>query len=167
MKARFGGLFLLPNFPRPQYCLVMRITFSRLATVATSAVIATSVLAAPAHASDYQVFGNANNTVRCSIATENGKTYTLCTSDIGRAAQPECNPPNELVPSVAIEPKYVGVSCWNQGFEGVTPLKPLQIRKLGSATVIPGFTGSLYVLDLAQRALVRAGSANKVFFGAK
>lgn len=113
------------------------------------------------------MFGNADNTVRCNIATNNGQTYTLCTSDIGRAAQPACNPPNELVPSVAIEPNYVGASCWNQGFDGVTRLQPLQIRSLGTATVIPGFTGSLYVLDLAQRALVRAGSANKVIFGAK
>ncbi|MEH0147704.1 hypothetical protein V6D40_08540 [Corynebacterium sp. Q4381] len=145
----------------------MHITFSRFAPAAASAVIAAFVLAAPAHAADSQVFGNAKNTVRCSLTTEGGNTFALCTSDIGRGAQPECNPPNELVPSVAIEPEYVGTSCWNQGFDRVTRLQPLQIRSFGTATVIPGFTGSLYVLDLAQRALVRAGTANKVIFGAK
>lgn len=148
----------------------MRITFSRsTSAAAATALLAASAFASPAHAADteYKVFGNANNTVRCSIATGDGATYTLCTSDIGRAAQPECNPPNALVPSVAIEPNYVGTSCWNQGFEGVIRLQPLQIRSLGTATVIPGFTGSLYVLDLAQRALVRAGTANKVIFGAR
>lgn len=147
----------------------MHITFTRSASTAAAALLAASSFTAPAYAADteYKVFGNANNTVRCSIATDNGETYTLCTSDIGRAAQPACNPPNELVPSVAIEPNYVGTSCWNQGFERVILLKPLQIRSLGTATVIPGFTGSLYVLDLAQRALVRAGTANKVIVGAK
>ena len=138
------------------------------AAVATAAITTTlaAAIAPAAHADlDQKLFSNADNTVRCHIAIHDGATYTKCVSEKGRAAQPECAPPDVLIPSVSIEPKYTGVSCWNQGF-GIepAPLKPLQTGKFGTTTVISGFSGNLYAFDVAKLALVRAGNANKVLF---
>lgn len=144
-------------------------TFTRASATVAAITLASAALAtAPVNAqqpSDDRFYSNAANTVRCYISTEGGKTYTMCVSEIGRDHQPECNPPQELIPRVGIEPNWVGTACWNQGF-GMepTPLKPLQIQRHGSATVIPGFYGDLYVFDIAKLALIRAGKANSVIF---
>lgn len=136
------------------------------ATVAAITLTSAALATAPANAqqaSDARFYSNSANTVRCYISTNDGKTYTMCVSDIGRDHQPECNPPEHLIPRVGIEPNWVGTACWNQGF-GIepTPLKPLQIQRHGSATVIPGFNGDLYVFDVAKLALIRAGKANSL-----
>lgn len=136
------------------------------AAAATALTAATfSTLPANAQPMDARLFTNSANTVRCEIVTNDGKTFTLCTSDIGRDKQPECNPPNELVPSVYIYPNAIDVACWNQGF-GTQPtaLKPFQIQRHGTATVIPSPTGDLYVFDSAKFTLIRAGKANSVIF---
>lgn len=137
-----------------------------LTVAATTALAAATLTALPANAQtgmDVRVFSNSANTVRCQVITQGGKTFTRCVSDIGREKQPECNPPEQLIPSVSIEPNYTGTNCWNQGF-GIEPtaLKPFQIQRHGSATVIPGISGDLYVFDIAKLALIRAGKANSV-----
>lgn len=139
-----------------------------LTVAAATALTAATISALPANAQtnmEIKVFSNSANTVRCQVITEGGKTFTRCVSDIGREKQPECNPPEQLIPSVSIEPNYTGTNCWNQGF-GIEPtaLKPFQIRRHGSATVIPGINGDLYVFDIAKLAFIRAGKDNSAIF---
>lgn len=144
---------------------IKRTTFTVAAATALTAAAFTATPASAQSTSNIKQFTNSANTVRCQIITDAGKTYTRCVSDVGHGKQPECNPPEHLIPAVAIEPNFTGTSCWNQGLDGEpTPLKPLQIARHGTATVIPGISGDLYVFDSAKLALIRAGRANSVLF---
>ena len=142
----------------------------KMAHTATSVITALAVAAtalAPAATADPNLatYSNAAGTVRCEIYQVGGSAETICVSDTARQTQPECNPPEQLIPAVTVGRDFVGTSCWNQGFVGQPQkLNPLQVQRFGTATVIPGFSGNLYVLDIARRALVRAGSANVVLF---
>lgn len=134
-------------------------------SVAFAAALAAPVAGAQAAQSTLTVSNSAGN-VRCEITTfRGGVTETLCVSDTARQTQPECNPDGQLIPAVAIQDKFVGRKCWNQGLSH-QPQKmgTMQVRSQGSAFVLQGFSGNLYVFDTAQLALVRAGSANTVLF---
>ncbi|MBA1838347.1 hypothetical protein GC584_09985 [Corynebacterium sp. zg912] len=110
-------------------------------------------------------YSNATGDVRCEMYQTEAGTETICVSETARQTQPECNPPQQLIPAVTVNRDFVGTNCWNQGFVGQPQkLNPLQVRRFGTATVIPGFSGNLYVLDITRRALVRAGSTNTVLF---
>ena len=111
------------------------------------------------------MFSNADGSVICQTTQLDTTHETLCVSDKARAAQPECNPKDILIPAIAIQDKFVNLKCWNQGFEQPERLSPFQVRRHGSATIIPGFSGSLYVFDSARFALIRAGERNAVIFG--
>ena len=138
----------------------MKRTTTVLGTAVLAAGLATAAFA-PNAAANPNYVSNANNTVRCYMT----EGETLCVSDIGRDAQPECNPPGHLIPAVSIQRNWVGTKCWNQGFDGQPMrLNPLQIHVNGSRVVIPGLAGELYVLDVAKPALVRAGAHNAVLF---
>lgn len=132
--------------------------------VAVPAVLAATILA-PAASANMTVSNTAGN-VRCEVVTlQDGRTNTICVSDTARQTQPECNPPEHLIPAIEVGPGYVGRKCWNQGFEDASqPMQTMQVRSHGSAHVLQGFSGNLYVLDTARMALVRAGSANTVLF---
>lgn len=134
-------------------------------SAALAAVLLSPVAGAQVAQSTLTVSNSAGN-VRCEIVTySNGATETLCVSDTARQTQPECNPAGQLIPAIAIQEKFVGRKCWNQGFS-YQPQKmgTLQVRSQGSAHVFQGFSGNLYVFDTARLALVRAGSANTVLF---
>jgi len=132
--------------------------------VATATLIAAAALA-PAASANTATYSNAAGNVRCEIYQIQGTTKTICVSDTARQTQPECNPPGQLIPAVSIGPGSTETHCWNQGFTGVPQkLNPLQVKQFGSAVVIPGFSGNLYVLDTVHRAVIRAGSANTVLF---
>lgn len=133
--------------------------------VATATLIVAAVALAPAASANSAAYSNTAGDVRCEIYQVDGSTETICVSDTARQTQPECNPPEQLIPAVTVGRDFVGTNCWNQGFVGQPQkLNPLQVQRFGTATVIPGFSGNLYVLDIARRALVRAGSANVVLF---
>lgn len=136
-------------------------------TAAAVALAAAATALAPAATADPNVatYSNAAGNVRCEIYQVDGSTETICVSDTARQTQPECNPPEQLIPAVTVGRDFVGTNCWNQGVVGQPQkLSPLQVQRFGTATVIPGFSGNLYVLDIARRALVRAGSTNVVLF---
>ncbi len=142
----------------------VRMTTKLLA--AATAVTAAITLApfASAQAPTLTVSNSAGN-VRCELTQFGAATETLCVSDTARQTQPECNPEGQLIPAIAIQDKFVDRKCWNQGFaDEPQRLGTLQSRSLGTATVFQGFSGNLYVFDTAQRALIRAGSANAVLF---
>ena len=93
------------------------------ATVLAGALIASAATTVTAPDARAQVwvegafFSNQSGNVKCELVhSSTGETFTLCVSDIARAIQPECNPPEHLIPAVRIEPNYVGTMCWNQGF---------------------------------------------------
>lgn len=129
------------------------------------AVATAATLLAPAASANMVVSNTAGN-VRCEVVTlPDGRTNTICVSDTARRSQPECNPPGQLIPAIEVGPGYVGRKCWNQGFEAPPQtMPPLQVRSHGTAHVLQGFSGSLYVLDVARWALVRAGADNAVLF---
>ncbi|WP_131820175.1 hypothetical protein [Corynebacterium sp. Marseille-P4321] len=134
-------------------------------SVAFAATLAAPAANAQVAQSTLTVSNSAGN-VRCEITTfSNGVTETLCVSDTARQTQSECNPAGQLIPAVAIQEKFVGRKCWNQGLSyQPQKMSPLQVRSHGSAYVLQGFSGNLYVFDTARLALVRAGSANTVLF---
>lgn len=137
------------------------------AATIVAALAATTATLAPAATADPNVatYSNAAGNVRCEIYQVDGSTETICVSETARQTQPECNPPEQLIPAVTVGRDFVGTNCWNQGFVGQPQkLSPLQVQRFGTATVIPGFSGNLYVLDIARRTLVRAGSTNAVLF---
>lgn len=137
------------------------------ATTIVAALAATTATLAPAATANPNVatYSNAAGNVRCEIYQVDGSTETICVSETARQTQPECNPPEQLIPAVTVGRDFVGTNCWNQGFVGQPQkLSPLQVQRFGTATVIPGFSGNLYVLDIARRTLVRAGSTNVVLF---
>lgn len=137
------------------------------ATTIVAALAATTATLAPAATANPNVatYSNAAGNVRCEIYQVDGSTETICVSETARQTQPECNPPEQLIPAVTVGRDFVGTNCWNQGFVGQPQkLSPLQVQRFGTATVIPGFSGNLYVLDIARRALARAGSTNVVLF---
>ena len=144
----------------------MRITPVFTAAVAAATLVGT--LAPSAAATGSRGFANADGSVRCELAQFDSTHETLCVSQRARESQPECNPPQQLIPAIAIQDRFVGKKCWNQGF-GQEPerLQPFQIRSYGQATVIPGLSGTLYVLDIARLALIQAGAQNQVLFGAR
>ena len=141
----------------------MQIT--KAAPIVTAATLIAAAALAPAASANTATYSNAAGNVRCEIYQIQGTTKTICVSDTARQTQPECNPPGQLIPAVSIGPGSTETHCWNQGFTGVPQkLNPLQVKQFGSAVVIPGFSGNLYVLDTVHRAVIRAGSANKVLF---
>lgn len=142
---------------------VMQIT--KTTPIVTAATLIAAAALAPAASANIATYSNTSGDVRCEIYQVDGSTETICVSDTARQTQPECNPPEQLIPAVTVGRDFVGTNCWNQGFVGQPQkLNPLQVQRFGTATVIPGFSGNLYVLDIARRALVRAGSANVVLF---
>lgn len=148
-------------------CNTFAVKTTHTATSVITALAAAATALAPAATADPNLatYSNAAGTVRCEIYQVGGITETICVSDTARQNQPECNPPEQLIPAVTVGRDFVGTSCCNQGFVGQPQkLNPLQVQRFGTATVIPGFSGNLYVLDIARRALVRAGSANVVLF---
>ena len=141
----------------------MQIT--KTAPIVTAATLIAAAALAPAASANTATYSNAAGNVRCEIYQIQGTTKTICVSDTARQTQPECNPPGQLIPAVSIGPGSTETHCWNQGFTGVPQkLNPLQVKQFGSAVVIPGFSGNLYVLDTVHRAVIRAGSANTVLF---
>jgi len=141
----------------------MQIT--KAAPIVTAATLIAAAALAPAASANTATYSNAAGNVRCEIYQIQGTTKTICVSDTARQTQPECNPPGQLIPAVSIGPGSTETHCWNQGFTGVPQkLNPLQVKQFGSAVVIPGFSGNLYVLDTVHRAVIRAGSANTVLF---
>lgn len=141
----------------------MQIT--KAAPIVTAATLIAAAALAPAASANTATYSNAAGDVRCEIYQIQGTTKTICVSDTARQTQPECNPPGQLIPAVSIGPGSTETHCWNQGFTGVPQkLNPLQVKQFGSAVVIPGFSGNLYVLDTVHRAVIRAGSANTVLF---
>ena len=87
------------------------------ATLAGATItLATITLTAPAANAATYTYSNQSGDVRCEIYnTPQGHT-TLCVSDKARKTQPECNPPEHLIPAVKVEDNWVGTLCWNQGF---------------------------------------------------
>ena len=141
----------------------MQIT--KAAPIVTAATLIAAAALAPAASANTATYSNAAGNVRCEIYQIQGTTKTICVSDTARQTQPERNPPGQLIPAVSIGPGSTETHCWNQGFTGVPQkLNPLQVKQFGSAVVIPGFSGNLYVLDTVHRAVIRAGSANTVLF---
>lgn len=130
--------------------------------VATATLIAAAALA-PAASANIATYSNTSGDVRCEIYQIHGTTKTICVSDAARKTQPECNPPEQLIPAVSVGDGSAVTHCWNQGFTGVPQkLNPLQVKQFGSAYIAPDFSGNLYVLDVAHRAVVRAGATNQV-----
>ena len=142
----------------------MQIT--KTAPIVTAAtLIAAAATLAPAASANTATYSNTSGDVRCEIYQVQGTTKTICVSDTARQTQPECNPPGQLIPAVSIGPGSTETHCWNQGFTGVPQkLNPLQVKQFGSAYIAPDFSGNLYVLDVAHRAVVRAGATNQVLF---
>ncbi len=135
------------------------------ASLAASALFAATLVPSAAADPNLATYSNATGDVRCEMYQTEAGTETICVSETARQTQPECNPPQQLIPAVTVSRDFVGTNCWNQGFVGQPQkLNPLQVRRFGTATVIPGFSGNLYVLDITRRALVRAGSTNTVLF---
>lgn len=148
-------------------CNTFAMKTTHTAATIVAALAATTATLAPAATADPNVatYSNAAGNVRCEIYQVDGSTETICVSETARQTQPECNPPEQLIPAVTVGRDFVGTNCWNQGFVGQPQkLSPLQVQRFGTATVIPGFSGNLYVLDIARRTLVRAGSTNAVLF---
>lgn len=131
---------------------------------ATIALAAVTLNAPAAHASTH-TYSNQSGDVRCEIYnTPQGHT-TLCVSDKARKSQPECNPPQALIPAVKVEKNWVGTMCWNQGFtQPPQKLSPMSVRSGGGATVFAAPGGDLFVFDTVKMALIQVGSTNKVLF---
>ena len=145
----------------------MQITRTAPVTVAAVAILTATAALTPSAAaqSNTGTYSNQNGNVRCESYQVGGETKTICVSDTARTTQPECNPPEQLIPAVSISRGFTGTLCWNQGFTGQPKkLNPLQVQRFGSAFIVPGFTGELYVFDTANIALVRAGSTNSVIW---
>lgn len=141
----------------------MQIT--KIAPIVTAATLITAAALAPAASANIATYSNTAGDVRCEIYQIHGTTKTICVSDAARKAQPECNPPEQLIPAVSVGDGSAVTHCWNQGFTGVPQkLNPLQVKQFGSAYIAPDFSGNLYVLDVAHRAVVRAGATNQVLF---
>ena len=136
-------------------------------TVAAVAILTATAALTPTAAAQNTTatYSNQAGNIRCEVYQVGGETKTICVSDTARTTQPECNPPEQLIPAVTIDTNFVGTNCWNQGFTGQPKkLNPLQVQRFGSAFIVPGFTGELYVFDTANIALVRAGSTNSVIW---
>ena len=145
----------------------MQITRTAPVTVAAVAILTATAALAPSAAAQNNVgtYSNQNGNVRCESYQVGGETKTICVSDTARTTQPECNPPEQLIPAVTIDTNFVGTNCWNQGFVGQPKkLHPFQIQRFGTAIVFPGLSGNLYVFDTARMALIRAGSTNSVIW---
>lgn len=141
----------------------MQIT--KTAPIVTAATLIAAAALAPAASANIATYSNTSGDVRCEIYQIHGTTKTICVSDAARKAQPECNPPEQLIPAVSVGDGSAVTHCWNQGFTGVPQkLNPLQVKQFGSAYIAPDFSGNLYVLDVAHRAVVRAGATNQVLF---
>lgn len=133
--------------------------------LASSALIAAALAPSAAADPNLATYSNAAGNVRCEMYQTEAGTETICVSETARKAQPECNPPSHLIPAVTIGRDFVGTNCWNQGFVGQPKrLSPLQVQRFGSTFTVPGFSGNMYVFDIARLALVRAGSANAVIW---
>ena len=133
--------------------------------LASSALFAAAVAPAAAADPNLATYSNAAGNVRCEMYQSASGIDTICVSDTARKTQPECNPPSHLIPAVTISRNFTGTNCWNQGFVGQPKrLGPLQVQRFGSTFTVPGFSGNLYVFDIARLALVRAGSANAVIW---
>lgn len=141
----------------------MQIT--KTAPIVTVATLITAAALAPAASANIATYSNTSGDVRCEIYQIHGTTKTICVSDAARKAQPECNPPEQLIPAVSVGAGSAEVHCWNQGFTNVPQkLNPLQVKQLGTAYIAPDFSGNLYVADIATRAIIRAGATNQVLF---
>lgn len=75
-------------------------------TTLVAALAATTAALAPAATADPNVatYSNAAGNVRCEIYQVDGSTETICVSDTARQTQPECNPPEQLIPAVTVGP---------------------------------------------------------------
>ena len=141
----------------------MQIT--KTAPIVTAATLIAAAALAPAASANIATYSNTSGDVRCEIYQIHGTTKTICVSDAARKAQPECNPPGQLIPAVSVGYGSAAVHCWNQGFTNPPQkLNPLQVKQLGSAYIAPDFSGNLYVADIATRAVIRAGATNQVLF---
>ena len=141
----------------------MQIT--KTAPIVTAATLIAAAALAPAASANIATYSNTSGDVRCEIYQIHGTTKTICVSDAARKAQPECNPPEQLIPAVSVGDGSAAVHCWNQGFTNPPQkLNPLQVKQLGSAYIAPDFSGNLYVADIATRAVIRAGATNQVLF---
>ena len=141
----------------------MQIT--KTAPIVTAATLIAAAALAPAASANTATYSNTSGDVRCEIYQIQGTTKTICVSDTARQTQPECNPPEQLIPAVSVGDGSAVTHCWNQGFTGVPQkLNPLQVKQLGSAYIAPDFSGNLYVADIATRAIIRAGATNQVLF---
>lgn len=131
------------------------------ATIALAAI----TVAAPAADASTHTYSNQKDDVRCEIYnTPQGHT-TLCVYDKARKVQPECNPPQALIPTVKAEKNWVGTMCWNQGFtQPPEKLSPMSVRSGGGATVFAAPGGDLFVFNTVKMALIQVGSTNKVLF---
>ena len=117
----------------------MKMTHTATSVITALAAAATALAPAATADSNLATYSNAAGTVRCEIYQVGGSTETICVSDTARQTQPECNPPEQLIPAVTVGRDFVGTSCWNQGFVGQPQkLHPLQVQRFGTATVIPG-----------------------------
>ena len=135
------------------------------AITVTAFTVLAAVALSPTASANTATYSNAAGNVRCEMYQTEAGTDTICVSDTARKTQPECNPPSHLIPAVTISRNFTGTNCWNQGFVGQPKrLGPLQVQRFGSTFTVPGFSGNLYVFDIARLALVRAGSANAVIW---
>ncbi|QGU07870.1 hypothetical protein COCCU_09730 [Corynebacterium occultum] len=96
-------------------------------------------------------YTNAAGDVRCTFYPRAEGTHVLCVSDApgSRAANPECNPPQALIPSLVINTRNeTFTNCWNQGMDG-TPqaLQPGQSRNIGTKSVFADPAGGLVIWD--------------------
>lgn len=123
----------------------MRLSLTALST-ATLAAGLMVVGAGAANAQDARQFTNVAGDVRCEVLTFEGGPYVNCVSDRARASKPECNPPNELIPSVRVYRGETHAGCWNQGLIGAPQkLGPGQIGQAHGVTVVADPLGNLHV----------------------
>ncbi|OHQ51914.1 hypothetical protein HMPREF2617_02635 [Corynebacterium sp. HMSC070H05] len=88
----------------------MQITRTAPVTVAAVAILTATAALAPSAAAQNNVgtYSNQNGNVRCESYQVGGETKTICVSDTARKTQPECNPPEQLIPAVSISRGFTG-----------------------------------------------------------
>jgi len=126
--------------------------------VMSAAVLVGGASAASAAEGDVQ-FTNAAGDVRCDVVMTEDGPHVICVSDGARKTMPECNPPEEKIPAVIVEPGAAGVvGCWNQGLTG--PEQALGPGQLGNAHGVSVFAdpfGGLHVLSESLNYVAYAG----------
>lgn len=125
----------------------------RVAVVAATAATIMAVGAAPAAAAQINQVAVTvgNGDVECRSIIQDGKTYTNCISATAASHRnhAECNPPEQLVPSVRMDAGNTTVGCWNQGYDG--PRRHLGspgITTHGDILYFADFSGGLHAMNL-------------------